>query len=59
METNDRAGVLGALLARGRGLPRLGPGADYLAYDVERASWQRRKRSACTTRKGVAFLKRW
>lgn len=37
METNDRAGVLGALLAQGRGLPRLGSGADYLAYDVERA----------------------
>jgi len=36
METNDRAGVLGALLAQGRGLPRLGSGADYLAYDVER-----------------------
>lgn len=37
METNDRAGVLGALLAQGRGLPRWGSGADYLAYDVERA----------------------
>ena len=37
METNDRAGVLGALLAQGRGLPRLGSGADYLACDVERA----------------------
>ncbi|MGH2395203.1 MAG: 2-keto-4-pentenoate hydratase, partial [Candidatus Limnocylindria bacterium] len=40
MEMNDRAGVLGALLAQGRGLPRLGSGADYLVYDVERASWQ-------------------
>ncbi|MGH3903985.1 MAG: 2-keto-4-pentenoate hydratase [Pseudonocardiaceae bacterium] len=40
METNDRAGVVGALLAQGRGLPRLGSGADYLVYDVERASWQ-------------------
>ncbi len=68
METNDRAGVLGALLAQGRGLPRLGSGADYLAYDVERTCFAAydgmgagrwRKRSACTTRNGVAFLKRW
>ncbi|MBV9143596.1 MAG: hypothetical protein JO115_22225 [Pseudonocardiales bacterium] len=37
METNDRGGVLGVLLAQGRGRPRWGSGSDYLVCDVERA----------------------
>lgn len=38
METNDGVSVLGALLAQGRGLPRLGSGAGYLATALSRAS---------------------